>query len=288
MERKEIFLNLMTWPEIKDRLALTDIALLPVGQTEQHGLHLPIDVDNIICTGLAEMVARKTFDTIKPVVAPTIPFGYSDLPAFNRYPGTFSLEPATLINLYKDVAVSLLKMGFRKIIFINGHYPNPPFIEEAMRQLTKETGAFFALCNFFLLAEEVSQKILSELGKSPVWGHACLVETSVSEFFGAAVRTEKVRGFLPKPFPRELQNFIPIRVPGISIPWLEQEEVMDCVWPAESPGPQGDPLGHSKEIGEEIAEASIAPIIKLLQDIKPLQVRLKPEFEKRDGVYKND
>jgi creatinine amidohydrolase/Fe(II)-dependent formamide hydrolase-like protein len=280
MKKKEIFLNQMTWLEIKDRLALTDIALLPAGQTEQHGHHLCIDADNIICTGLAEMVATRTYETVKPVVAPTIPFGYSDLPAFKRYPGTFTLEPATLINLYMDVAKSLIKMGFKKIIFINGHYPNPPFIEEAMRRLTKETGAFFALCNFFILAEEIAQKILSAMGKSPVWGHACLIETSVSEYFGAEIRKEKVKGFLPKPFPRELQNFIPVTTPGISIPWIEQEEVMNCIWPEESPGPQGDPLGHSKEIGEKIVDASIAPIIKLLNDVKNMEVKLKLESER--------
>ncbi|MEW5919609.1 MAG: creatininase family protein [Bacillota bacterium] len=275
MNDKEIFLRLMSWPEIEERLKLTDVALLPVGQTEQHGHHLPLDVDNIICTGLAKMVAMETFDTVKPVVAPTIPFGYSDLPAFSRYPGTFTLQPATLISLYVDVARSLVKMGFKKVIFINGHYPNPPFIEEAMRQLTKETGAFFALGNFFVLADEISREILNEMGKPPRWGHACLVETSVSELFGAEVRRAKVIGFMPKPYPLELQNFIPVTPPGITIPWLEQEEVMNCCWPEESPGPIGDPAGHSREIGERIVKATIAPLVQLVNDIKTLKVNLK-------------
>ncbi len=273
VEAKNIFLKDMTWPEIKERLKETDIALLPVGQTEQHGLHLPINVDNIIATGIAERVAQATYSTAKPVISPTIPFGYSDIPVFRSFPGTFTLEPETLVNVYKDISKSLIKMGFKKIIFINGHYPNPPFITEAMRQLTKETGAFFALANFFVVPDHEVQKILSEMNKPPVWGHACLIETSVSEVFGAEVREDKVVGRIPGGFPEELSNFLPISPPGITIESFEFPEIAEAFWGAEgSPGPFGDPVGHSKEIGERVIAATIDPIVKLVNDIKDMKV----------------
>lgn len=273
VEAKHIYMKDMSWPEIEERLKVTDIAIIPTGQTEQHGHHLPINVDNIICTGIAERAAEATYETAKPVVAPTIPFGYSDIPVFRSFPGTFTLEPETLVNVYKDISKSLIKMGFKKIIFINGHYPNPPFITEAMRQVTKETGAFFALCNFFVIPDEEVQKILSEMNKPPVWGHACLIETSVSEVFGAEVREDKVVGRIPEGFPKELSNFLPVSPPGITIESFEYPEIAEAFWGAEgSPGPMGDPVGHSKEIGERVIGATIDPIVKLLNDIKDMKV----------------
>ena len=273
IESKHIYLKDMAWPEIKERLKETDIVLLPVGQTEQHGQHLPINVDNIICTGIAERVAEATYETAKPVISPTVPFGYSDIPVFRSFPGTFTLEPETLVNVYKDVSKSLIKMGFKKIIFINGHYPNPPFIEEAMRQVTKETGAFFALCNFFVIPDAEVQKILSEMNKPPAWGHACLIETSVSEVFGAEVREDKVVGRIPGGFPKELSNFMPVAPAGITFTSFEVPEIAEAYWGEEgSPGPLGDPVGHSKEIGERVIAATIEPIVKLINDIKDMKV----------------
>lgn len=278
MVDKHIFLKDMTWPEIEERLSMTDIAIIPAGQTEQHGLHLPIDTDNIICTGIAERVALKTLDNAKPVIAPTIPFGYSDIPYFRDYPGVFSLESDTLINVYKDVCKSLIKMGFKKIIFINGHYPNPPFIEEALRQVIKETGAFCALCNFFVIPSQEVTKILDEMGKPPVWGHACLIETSVSEVFGAKVREDKVAPQIPTAFPKELKDFLPVSPEGISIPSFEYKDTARSYWPENSPGPMGDPTEHSKEIGERVIKATIDPIVKLINDIKDLKVEISQAF----------
>jgi len=277
---KIVFLKDMSWPEVEQRLKETDIALLPVGQIEQHGPHLPLDIDNYTSTGIAERVAYETFDNVKPVVAPTIPFGYSDLPAFNRYPGTITLEPDILIGVYRDVALSLVKMGFKKIIFINGHGPNPPFINEAIRQTTKKSGAFIMLVNLLELIGDISNKIFDELGKPPVWGHACLIETSVSEVFGAKVRAEKLTTYSPKPFPKELRNYLPkapgdrSAPPGFIIPWLEQDYVMNCLWHEESSGVKGDPHGHSKEIGERIIAEAVKPIVKLVRDIKDFEVQI--------------
>lgn len=278
MNNKDIFLKDMTWPEIEKRLKETDTVLVPSGQTEQHGHHLSIDTDNIICTGLAKRVAIKTFEDSKPVVAPTIPFGYSDIPYFRTYPGVFSLEPETLINVYKDVCKSLIKMGFKKIIFINGHAPNPPFIEEAFRQVTKETGAFCALCNFFVIPAKEVEKIFKEMGKTPVWGHACLIETSVYEAFGAEVRKNKVLSQIPTPFPKELQEFLPASHLGISIPSFEYFDTARSYWPEGSPGPKGDPTGYSKEIGERVIKATVDPIIKLINSIKTLKVNINNDF----------
>jgi len=276
---KDVFMKDMTWPEIKQRLEETDIALFPTGQTEQHGHHLPIDTDNYICTGIALRVAEATAGTAKPIVAPTIPFGYSDTPYFRDHHGTFSLDPTTLTNVYYELSLSLIRMGFKKIVYVNGHYPNPPFIEEAMRRLTKETGVFVAMCNFFVLPAQEIAIILEELGKPPVWGHACLAETSVSEVFGAEVREDRLKGYIPTNAPKELEDYMPFPPPGISLAAVEYYPTAACWWGGEEgPGPMGDPNGHSKELGERIIKATADPIIQLVNNIKDMEVELNPWF----------
>lgn len=282
-EAKDIFMKDMTWPEIEARLKKTDIALVPAGQTEQHGHHLPINVDNIICTGIAQRVAEATLESAAPVVAPTIPFGYGDIPYFRDYPGTFTLQGETLVNVYADVARCLVRMGFKKVIFINGHYPNPPFIDEAIRRITKETGAFMAMCNFFVIPAEEVAKILEEQGQPPVWGHACIIETSVSEVFGAEVREDRLQASIPGGFPKELANFVPAAPAGINIPAYEYKKTAWGQW-LDGPGPQGTPQGHSKEIGERVIAATVGPIAKLLEDIKDMPVELNPEFVEHQKV----
>ncbi|MDD7363710.1 MAG: creatininase family protein [Firmicutes bacterium] len=269
----------MTWPEIQNRLTKTDIALLPVGQTEQHSTHLPIDVDNIISTGLAKRVAIETYDTAMPVVAPAIPFGYSNIPFFRDYPGVFSLSPDTLVGVYEDVALSLIRMGFKKIIFINGHAPNPPFIQEAMRRVTKETNAFLAMCNFFQIPNKEVATILEEMDRPPVWGHACLIETSVSHVFGAEVRDGDIREATLGDVPEELKNFVPASPEGITLPSFEYEETARVYWPENGSGSKGNPEGYSKEIGERVIRATTSPIIELVDSIKDMKVALK-DFSK--------
>ena len=275
MEDRQIYLALMTWPEIKERLQETDIAIIPVGQTEQHGWHLPTNTDTVIAEGICRRVVEATYPTVKPVIAPTIPYSYSDLPCFSRYPGTFTLQPETFIHLCKDVANSLYKMGFRKLLFVNGHSPNPPFIQEAMRQITKETGALCFLGHIMHLATEETNAIHVELGIKPDWGHACLMETSVAECFGAEVREEKIKGHLTEPMDDGMEHYYPTTPFGISYPVHQTEIVMKHIWPEESPGPKGSPEYHSRELGERIILKIIEPLITLVKDCARIELETK-------------
>jgi len=271
MEDKYLYLALMTWPEIETRLKETDIAIVPIGQTEQHGHHLPTSVDTIMAEGIARRVAEATYSTAKPVIAPAIPYSYSDLPCFSRYPGTFTLQPETLVHVCKDVAYSLINMGFKKIIFINGHSPNPPFIQEAMRQVTKETGTLCFLGHIMHLAQKETVKIHEELGVPVDWGHACLMETSIVEAFGGEIREDKVKGHLTEPMDPGMERYYPNAPLGITYPVHNTELVMKHIWPADSPGPKGSPEKHSPEIGERIIASIVEPLVQLVNDLQRIE-----------------
>lgn len=276
---KDVCLGLMTWPEIEQRLMETDIALIPVGQTEQHGLHASTDLDSRNAEGIAIRSAMAAFNLAKPVVAPIVNYGYSDLPGLRDYVGVFSLRGETLINLYYDVAFSLVRMGFTKIIFVNGHDANPPFVNEAMRRITKKTGAFCAMGHISEMNKEFAGKVLDKYDMPHDFGHACLIETSVAMAFDMEVREQTMVGHYCDKNDGPIGKIFPIAPDGISFPAWECPEVMDKVWPHGSPGPKGNPAGSTRELGEEIIEATIKPLVYLIESIKDYKPKVKEHLE---------
>lgn len=277
--KKDVCLGLMTWPEIEQRLKETDIALIPVGQTEQHGLHACIDLDSRNAEGIAVRAALSAFDIVKTVVAPVINYGYSDLPGLRDYPGVFSLRGETLINLYYDVAFSLIRMGFSKVIFVNGHDANPPFINEAMRRLTKKTGAFCAMAHISEMNNDYAEKVLESHGMPRDFGHGCLIETSIAMAFGMEVREDLMVGHYTEKYKEPVDKIFPQLPRGISFPAWENPDVMGNIWRGDFPGPKGNPAGSSRKLGEELIEASIKPLLYLMKSIKDYKPEVKENLD---------
>jgi creatinine amidohydrolase len=118
MKPPTVFLGEMTNPELEAFLAAHDTVIVPTGSTEQHGPHGPLLTDVLV----PNEVARRVAPRIGAVVAPTINYGLS-------YPhvgftGVVHIRIPTFMALVEDVAVSLAAIGFRRIVFLNGHYDN--------------------------------------------------------------------------------------------------------------------------------------------------------------------
>ncbi len=118
MKPPTIFLGEMTNPEVEAFLRDHDTVLVPVGSTEQHGPHGPLLTDVLVPVEVAARVAPRA----RAAVAPSINYGLS-------YPhvgfvGVVHLRIATFMSIIEDVAVGLATMGFRRIVFLNGHYDN--------------------------------------------------------------------------------------------------------------------------------------------------------------------
>ena len=87
MTRKHLFAE-MTWPEVNEAVRQRRVILLPVGAIEQHGPHLPVDVDNRITVSICEEAARRAPDILAAM--PPIHYGYN---AHNMdFPGTISIR----------------------------------------------------------------------------------------------------------------------------------------------------------------------------------------------------
>ena len=127
----------LTWPEINDAVDLQKVCILPCGAVEQHGPHLPLDVDLVCPGGIAHGAGRELPGKI--LVLPTLQYGYTG--HVMDFPGTINTHYETFIKQVIDVTQSLAYHGFKKIILLNGHGSNMPNLDLAARRTNLETDA---------------------------------------------------------------------------------------------------------------------------------------------------
>lgn len=180
------------WPEIEEILGKTNVVILPIGATEQHGRHLPVNFDYYSVTYYAEQVAIRVTDenNIHVLVTPTIPYGEAlGLPPFEKLlPGTISISAETVISLVEDVVRSLVIQGFKNILVLNGHLENTAPIAVALRKVNidfKDAGLYAT--NSLLLAQETWKEICQ--GERADQGHSGERETAIA----IAIESENVQ-----------------------------------------------------------------------------------------------
>src|SRR5260370_10053020 len=103
--------NRLTWPEMNDAIASQKLVILPTASTEQHGKHLPLDVDTFLCESVCLEVARRAADQV--LVLPPIAYGLN-LHHID-FPGTIHIEPETFIAFCLNITKSVAYHGFQKI-----------------------------------------------------------------------------------------------------------------------------------------------------------------------------
>lgn len=113
------FLPFLSWTDVA---ALPDksntVIVLPTGAIEQHGPHLPCSVDSVISSGVAGHALARLPATIPAYAIPPIVYGKSE--EHLHFPGTLTLSGDTLLHTLLEIAESLYRAGFRKLLMING------------------------------------------------------------------------------------------------------------------------------------------------------------------------
>src|SRR5512146_738156 len=118
MKPETVFISEMTNRELELFLQQSATVLVPVGSTEQHGPHSALGTDTIIPLELC----RRAAPSIPAVVGPALPYGLSY--AHRGFKGELSLSIDTFMNVITDLCITYATAGFRKIVFVNGHYDN--------------------------------------------------------------------------------------------------------------------------------------------------------------------
>jgi creatinine amidohydrolase len=199
----------LTWQEFAACVAAGSLTvILPVGATEQHGPHLPLSTDVVLPVAVAEGVARA----IGGLVAPAIPYGYKSQPKSgggNHFPGTLSLDGATLVAVVRDVVNELARHGVRRIVLLDGHMENQWFLTEAadlaQRDQRREGVRDLRIVKlgYWSFIDPATLAALFEGGPF-TWEleHAAVMETSVMLHLRPdLVRTDRVPDNPPAAFP---------------------------------------------------------------------------------------
>src|SRR5215475_15443031 len=142
--------NRLTWPEMNEAIAAQKLIILPTASTEQHGKHLPLDVDLFLCESVCLEVGRRAADRV--LVLPPIAYGLN-LHHID-FPGTIHIEPETFIAFGLNITKSVAYHGFQKILIVNGHGSNAPLIDLVARKTVLATGSLCAAVTYIGLAVE--------------------------------------------------------------------------------------------------------------------------------------
>lgn len=119
MKPPTVFLDQMTNLELENFLQHGKTVFIPVGATEQHGPHAPLGTDVFLPREIAKRVALQLGHA---VVAPAVPYTLSY--PHEGFVGEFSLSIETFMAVIRELAISFGKAGFKRIIFLNGHFDN--------------------------------------------------------------------------------------------------------------------------------------------------------------------
>ncbi|MFB6152107.1 MAG: creatininase family protein [Haloarculaceae archaeon] len=154
----------------------TDLALLPVGSTEQHGPHAPLGTDALAAETVAEAGADAYDGDV--VVAPAVPVGVSE--EHRRFAGTLWVSEGAFRRYVRETVLSLASHGWDRVVVVNGHGGNVGPLRELCGRVTRDGDAYAVPFTWF---DAVS---LDDADDAPpvdldgiAMGHAGPVETSL-------------------------------------------------------------------------------------------------------------
>ncbi|MGL3109072.1 creatininase family protein [Bradyrhizobium sp. BR 1432] len=262
---KSVWIHELTWPNIAKYLETDDLAMVPIGATEQHGHHTPLLVDTAWASDVSEMVARRE----NVLVAPPMHFGWS--PHHLAYPGGITLRPETLAQVAVDIGESLISHGFRKIIFVNGNrVANLPPLQIAMAKLRFKTKAYVAIIDTHLIArKEVCEAAGNARDASH---HAGNVETSfMLHAHPDLVRADKIMSLPEHPLADFASNF-PMDPPLDQNIAFCQPTADEFYKRTQGHGTYSNPGTASAEIGRAVLDVTVARAEQFIAQVKKIDV----------------
>jgi creatinine amidohydrolase len=118
-----LHLEELTWPELRDRVAAgTTVVLVPIGGTEQNGVHMTLGKHNVRVRLLAERIAKQLGNAIVAPVVAYVPEGSIEPPsAHMRWPGTITVPEGAFEASLESAARSLQRAGLKHVVLLGDH-----------------------------------------------------------------------------------------------------------------------------------------------------------------------
>ncbi|HEY3396033.1 MAG TPA: creatininase family protein [Armatimonadota bacterium] len=250
----------LTVEEFAQALGETSTALLPLGVTEQHGFHLPLNVDILNC----EMLTRRASEQTGALVAPTLNYAFSG----GELPGTINISPAVYSAFVGELIREIFRQGIRNLVLVPGHggtdnsYAIRNAAEMFLRLNPQYADRNLALFYFW----EYSPTFQSHAAKGDF--HAAETETSLMlHWAGELVRTDRV--VLDEPEFAELmrsdQDAFEARKQHVNHPAIIARRYQS---PRMKVGVMGYPELATAELGEVIATECVAGLVELIRKLE--------------------
>jgi len=185
---KPLCFDLLSWTQIESLLRSgKDMLILPVGATEQHGPHLPINTDSVIVTAVCQYASAQTGVPLLPTLDYTVSIGHTE-----KWPGTLSIFHETFINTVREIIRWAVATNWRRILIVNGHEGNEASLRVAVERLRFDhvNSLQVALLNTYAITPSVAGYFKADSDSM----HANQAETDLMLFLSPeTVRMEAVQ-----------------------------------------------------------------------------------------------
>jgi creatinine amidohydrolase len=191
-------LDELTWIDVAAHLARDPRLIIPVGALEQHGPHLPLGTNVLICRSVALELSQR-FDVLR---APTMYYGVN-VRTDRGYAGTATLSHKTLHRVLNELLAAWESHGIREFILMTAHRHDPHL--DALATLVTHVARVRVVSIW-----DVDIADLLERQPGPL--HGCEAETSAMlHLYPEMVRFERARDFelSPAAFERYIRDRLP-------------------------------------------------------------------------------
>ncbi|HEX3399497.1 MAG TPA: creatininase family protein [Acetobacteraceae bacterium] len=161
--------------QLREKARQDAIVILPVASLEQHGPHLPVEVDSMPGETVAARAAREIVARgQQAVVLPVLWTGLSE--HHMSFGGTVTLDFPAFSMVVEGVCRSVLRDGFKRIVLLNAHGGNENALRTITDELTPKYGVPIVQFTYWYAAAE---EIAGILETQSALLHACEAETSM-------------------------------------------------------------------------------------------------------------
>ena len=265
----------LTWPEMREAIKSQPVVLLPFGTVEDHGPHLPLNVDNVIVEAICLETARRAPGEL--LVMPTVAYGLDE--HHMDFPGTVTVDMQTLLAFVADVAMSPARHGFGHVLIVNGHGSNASIAELAARRVVLQTGIVCgAMSPNAAIDPTLSEPTLSEMRRSGPGGvaHAGEYETAMMLHLRpdlvqmdkavremGQIKLEYFNWDHPEPSVLSWQDW-----------WSRMSESGIC----------GDPTVATAEFGRALFETTVENFVRFVREFRAIPVRPRRDLHTGGAV----
>jgi len=246
-----------SWLSIQAYLQKRTLLILPIGTTEEHGPHLPVDTDARIAEAYGSRLAAAVEPEIPVLLMDTIRYGYS-MKIMRQWPGTIIVRSRVFMDMIFDICRSVLDMGFEKLVILDchGHHGGP--LNTVSRELCDATDKPVAIISPAVLSRDE----FNAVRKSPAGGglHGCEWETSILLYVSPEVVD------MSKATNQDIMRYHSDFVAGDN--FTGRQRVTWSTWylQASKTGVYGDPTVASAETGKIIMDAAVANGARFLRE----------------------